>query len=130
MFICSCRGRLERSNSFIFNGLDGRILILIPENFSNSECHVSKNCPLKSNKNETQLFLSKSIINELLTALNTIKIDKEKEKVGLNDVFKAHSDGFLCDEIFCIDDKKEFFLHLTVFRSKEIIDFYERFCKL
>lgn len=67
------------------------------------------------------------MINELLTTLNTIKIDKEN--VGLNDVVKAHSDGFLCDEIFCIDDKKEFFLHLTVFRSKEIIDFYERFCK-
>ena len=56
---------MENHNSFIFNGIDGRNLILIPSHFENSDCHVSNRFSLKSNGNECQIYIGKRTLSAL-----------------------------------------------------------------
>ena len=71
------RQRLEKDNSFIFNGLDDRNLIMIPENFGSSTSYVTNELPIQSNGLECQLLLNKNLIVSLCNFFHEIKIDKK-----------------------------------------------------
>ncbi len=69
--------RLDKYQSFIFNGKDNKNLILIPSNFSNGEAYVNNKYSLKSNGIECQLLLTKKSIYTLKNYFDAIEIDKK-----------------------------------------------------
>lgn len=84
------RQRLEKENSFIFNGLDDRNLILIPENFSNSNCFVSNEIPIHSDGEECQVFINQNLIDKLLMFFQDLKLDKKVENFFFTKTLLKH----------------------------------------
>lgn len=71
---------MEKENSFIFNGIDDRNLILIPENFKNSNCLVTDEHPVQSNGEECQVLVNKKLIDNLYIFFQDLKLDKKVKK--------------------------------------------------
>jgi len=74
------RQRLLKENSFIFNGIDSRNLILIPSNFKNTNCFVSSTEPLKTDGTQCQVLLTNRTICSLIEYFQIIKIEKRSYK--------------------------------------------------
>lgn len=56
-------------------------MIFIPENFTNDDCQVDKNLPIKASKTECQMFLSKWFISLLLEFFDSNKINERQVKL-------------------------------------------------
>ena len=69
--------RLDKYNSFIFNGIDNQNLILIPSNFSNNEMRVNHKSSLKSNGKECQILITKKSNHALKSYFDSINIDSK-----------------------------------------------------
>lgn len=65
-----------KENSFIFNGIDSRNIILIPPNFKNVNCFVTNEEPLKSDGTQCQVLLTNRTILSLIEYFQIVKIEK------------------------------------------------------
>ncbi|RNA13688.1 suppressor of fused -like protein [Brachionus plicatilis] len=113
LFPLILKQRLDKENSFIFNGLDDRNLVLVPENFSNSNCFVTNENPIQSNGEECQILINKQLIENLCTFFQDLKLEK-KEEIGEQ----------ICKKLF-LENLNEFSLYLRIIPSEKILNFFE-----
>ncbi|CAF0783366.1 unnamed protein product [Brachionus calyciflorus] len=122
LFPTILKQRLDKGNSFIFNGLDDRNLILIPNNFGSSFCYVTTESPIQSNGMECQILISQKLLLSLCNYFQDIKIDM-KENIDAPimkltiEYLKQEAHNFDLECVFVLDLSKKGIVEVEEIRN-------------